>query len=181
MLVSCTGLGVLTVYHTCTDNRFFGLSTLQTMHCYVANILLICIKLIVLSFLYEYDNFVFLALLLWTLHRWLEHHEYFLLIYVVYLLLCCVENKETLNPVRWPHCSLTVPVIQFSLIYVFIWVWIRWTFHEVIIVPVGTLLGMWWFIHVVKPATCQMKPKSPQKIYQHEIWKYLCILDDWCI
>ena len=36
---------------------------------------MICLTLIVLSFPYEFDCFVFLAQSLWTLRRWLEPHE----------------------------------------------------------------------------------------------------------
>ena len=87
------------VYHTCTDNRFFGLFALQTSTVKLRIFLLIGIKLIVLSFLYEYDNFVFLAQLLWTLCRWTSWICYVNMCWL--LLFCCVENKEILNPESW--------------------------------------------------------------------------------
>ena len=79
--------------------------SLVCSHCKLCTVklrlfLLTCIKLIVLSFLYEYDNFVFLAQSLWTLRRWLEIMNIFCqyVLFICYYVALKIKKSWILNP-----------------------------------------------------------------------------------
>ena len=74
--------------------------SLVCSHCKLCNVklrifLLICIKLIVLSFLYEYGIFLCLAQLLWTLLRWLDRREISVNMFCLFVIMLCWKYWNT--------------------------------------------------------------------------------------